>query len=49
MRVRINITRSLHKGIQAYLREAGKEAYVLLNYEHLLNFYYDCDVIGHRS
>ncbi|PON68922.1 hypothetical protein PanWU01x14_092390 [Parasponia andersonii] len=41
-----DVAAHLRWGIRVFLEEVGKEVSLLLQYEHLPNFYYACTIIG---
>ncbi|KAF4358698.1 hypothetical protein F8388_019901 [Cannabis sativa] len=49
VRVRINITRPLKRGLTVATDEKGTEVSLLFQYEHLSKFCYDCGIIGHKA
>uniref|UniRef100_A0A803QJX1 CCHC-type domain-containing protein n=1 Tax=Cannabis sativa TaxID=3483 RepID=A0A803QJX1_CANSA len=49
VRVRINITRPLKRGLRVAIDEKGTNVSLLFQYEHLPKFCYDCGIIGHKA
>ncbi|KAF4382637.1 hypothetical protein F8388_015465 [Cannabis sativa] len=49
VRVRINITRPLKRGLRVAIDEKGTNVSLPFQYEHLLEFCYDCGIIGHKA
>ncbi|KAF4367068.1 hypothetical protein G4B88_016780 [Cannabis sativa] len=49
VRVRINITEPLKRGLRVAVDEQGNEVSLLFQYEYLPDFCYDCGIIGHKA
>ncbi|KAF4395586.1 hypothetical protein F8388_008685 [Cannabis sativa] len=49
VRVRINITEPLKRGLRVAIDDNGNEVSLLFQYEHLPDFCYDCGIIGHKA
>ncbi|PON56648.1 Zinc knuckle CX2CX4HX4C [Trema orientale] len=49
VRVRIDVTVPLSRGIRCLMEDLGKEVSILLRYEHLPDFCYFCGIIGHKA
>ncbi|KAF4360182.1 hypothetical protein F8388_000051 [Cannabis sativa] len=49
VRVRLNITEPLKRGLRVAIDDQGNEVSLLFQYEHLPDFFYDCGIIGHKA
>uniref|UniRef100_A0A803PW62 CCHC-type domain-containing protein n=2 Tax=Cannabis sativa TaxID=3483 RepID=A0A803PW62_CANSA len=49
VRVQMNITEPLKRGLRVAVDELGNEVSLLFQYEHLLDFCFDCGIIGHKA
>ncbi|KAF4366842.1 hypothetical protein F8388_013907 [Cannabis sativa] len=49
VRVRINITEPLKRGLRVAIDDQGNEVSLLFQYEHLPDFCFDCGIIGHKA
>ncbi|KAF4363220.1 hypothetical protein F8388_020790 [Cannabis sativa] len=49
VRVRMNITEPLKRGLRVAVDELGNEVSLLFQYEHLPDFCFDCGIIGHKA
>ncbi|KAF4392848.1 hypothetical protein G4B88_011843 [Cannabis sativa] len=49
VRVRINITEPLKRGLRVAVDDQGNEVSLIFQYEHLPDFCYDCGIIGHKA
>ncbi|KAM6592818.1 hypothetical protein CsatA_000521 [Cannabis sativa] len=49
VRVRMNITEPLKRGLRGAVDELGNEVSLLFQYEHLPDFCFDCGIIGHKA
>ncbi|KAF4372682.1 hypothetical protein F8388_000849, partial [Cannabis sativa] len=49
VRVRMNITEPLKRGLRVAVDEQGNEVSLLFQYEHLPDFCFDCGIIGHKA
>ncbi|KAF4375818.1 hypothetical protein F8388_014540 [Cannabis sativa] len=49
VRVRINITEPLKRGLCVAIDDQGNEVSLLFQYEHLPDFCFDCGIIGHKA
>ncbi|KAF4367909.1 hypothetical protein G4B88_003602 [Cannabis sativa] len=49
VRVQINITEPLKRGLRVVVDEQGTEVSLIFQYEHLPDFCFDCGIIGHKA
>ncbi|KAF4380184.1 hypothetical protein F8388_020384 [Cannabis sativa] len=49
VRVQINITEPLKRGLRVVVDEQGTEVSLIFQYEHLPDFCFDCCIIGHKA
>ncbi|KAF4362342.1 hypothetical protein F8388_008226 [Cannabis sativa] len=49
VRVRINITEPLKRGLRVAVDDQGNEVSLIFQYEHLPDFCFDCGIIGHKA
>ncbi|KAF4354933.1 hypothetical protein F8388_013882 [Cannabis sativa] len=49
VRVRINITEPLKRGLRVAVDDQGNEVSLIFQYEHLPDFCYDCGIIRHKA
>ncbi|PON78901.1 Zinc finger, CCHC-type [Trema orientale] len=49
VRVKIDVTKPLHRGICCFIEEVDYEVSLLLKYERLPDFCFTCGIIGHQD